>query len=336
MPVFLPSLKSKGFLDRLHITVCNVGSRKLTTSDDYATQGWSVFAPNLTIYGFDADADACDAANGELEEQSINWTEKHVPIALGSTEGEAPLYVTQHPMCSSLYPPNESFLARYAELSEYMNLDFTMEVETTTLDAFCQAEGVNRVDFLQVDVQGADLQVLQGAANLVQNSVLAIQIEVEPSPLYIGQPLFADVDSHLRQQGFTLFDIKYAYRTRARSPVYSKEHPGQILWGDAFYFYDLLRDDVTLSRQKTPENLFRLACVADAMNFIDYALEILEYLTLNYGSDPAYNFADSIVDALSQFPDLVQQGLETLQVVQNIQGYLQQALPVNAKVNARV
>jgi FkbM family methyltransferase len=321
MSTFLPSLKKQGHLDCLHMTLCNVGSRKLEQLDDHASQGWQIFAPHLTIYGFDADLDACEAANADLADRQINWTEQHIPLALAKTDGESTLYVTRHPMCSSLYPPNESFLARFDQISAAMDLDFTIEVETTTLDAFCAQRAVETVDFLKIDVQGADLEVLQGAEKLLKESVLAIQVEVEPSPLYINQPLFSDVDAYLREQDYTLFDIQFSRRIRKKSPIFSPAHPGQILWGDGYYFYDFLRDDISLSRPKTPEQLFKLACVADVMNFSDYALEILEYLTLNHGSQPEYNFADAIIETLAGFPELVEDHLGTLAVVASIRDW---------------
>ena len=59
-------------------------------------------------------------------------------------------------MCSSLYPPNEPYLARFVNLAELMNLDLTVDIDTT-LDNFCQFKGINTIDFLQTDVQGAYL-----------------------------------------------------------------------------------------------------------------------------------------------------------------------------------
>lgn len=322
MSIFLPALKQNGHLNAMHMTVCVVGSRKLGSRDDYGSQGWDIFAPQLSIYGFDADADACEVANQNLQLRQITWNERHIPIALSKSPGEQRLFVTHHPMCSSLYPPNELFLQRFDGLLELMELDFTIDLETTTLDLFCQTEGVTEVDFLQIDVQGADLQVLEGSAALLEQSVWAIQIEVEPSPLYCDQPLFADVDTYLRRREFTLFDLKLARRVRSRSPIQSPSHPGQILWGDAYYFYDLLRQDMALSRTTTPAHLLKLACIADVMQFSDYALEVLEYLTLNFGNTPEYNVADAIFASLSQYPELVQHGLASLPVIQNIQDFL--------------
>lgn len=324
MAVFLPSLKQSGRLDSLHITVCNVGSRKIGMNDDYASQGWQIFAPNLTIYGFDADPEACEIANADIalrqQNGQVNWTEIHVPIGLGGFIGEAKLYVTKAPMCSSLYPPNEPYLARFQGLPELVNLDFEVDIEVTTLDDFCQVEGVTEVDFLQIDVQGADLDVLKGASEVLKRSVLAIEIEVEFSHLYSEQPLFADVDIFLRNNGFTLFDLMSSRRNRINSPIQSKVHPGQLLWGEGFYFRDLI-DQSTPSLPKTPEQIFKLACIADVLNFNDYALELLKYLTVNYGSDPQFNFAQTIVDGLSQFPELINHGLENLPIFSEIKEF---------------
>lgn len=334
MAIFLSHLKQTGQLDQIHITICNVGSRKISAGDDYASQGWHIFAPHLSIYGFDADADACEMANAEMESRPVDWQEKHIPLAIGQTTGESTLYVTKHPMCTSLYQPNESFLARFEHLSELMDLDFTVEIETTTLDEFCVQEGIQEVDFLQVDVQGADLNVLKGAAEQIKQHVMAIQVEVEFSSLYVNQPLFADVDSYLRQQQYTLFDILTARRIRRRSPIIAKAHPGQVLWGDAFYFYDLLRNDLTLNRTPSPDRLLKLACIADVMNFSDYALEVLEYLTLNYGNQPQYNVADAIVEGLAAVSEIRAAELAGLEVVQNVFPYLSQ--PAQQKCLGRV
>jgi FkbM family methyltransferase len=320
MSVFLNSLKNNGHLDQIHMTVCNVGSRKIGLNDDYGSLDWNIFAPNLSIYGFDADADACEEANANIEARKINWKEKHIPLALANSVGESTLYVTKHPMCSSLYPPNEAYLNRFQGLPELVNLDFSVDIETTTLDTFCQDEGINEIDFLQIDVQGADLDVLKGAANILEKSTLAIQIEVEFSPLYTNQPLFSDVDTYLRNRDFTLFDLATSYRLRSGSPIQSTMRPGQILWADAFYFRDLIREDINL-QLKTPQQILKLACIADIMHFPDYALEILVHLTLNYGkNDPKYHFTNSILESLSQIPDLAEVGVESLPILSKLVG----------------
>jgi FkbM family methyltransferase len=317
MTIFLNSLKEKGFLDSLHMTVGIIGSRKINPEDEYGEQGWQIFAPNLTIYGFDADSDACEAANLQLEQKGINWTEKHIPLALGKSSEERTLYVTHAPMCSSLYQPNEAFLSRFAGLQELAGLDFSVSMETTTLDQFCEVESIGNIDFLQIDVQGADLDVLRGSANLLSRSVLGVQIEVEFSPLYNEQPLFRDIDQYLDKYGFSLFDLLLTRRTRARSPIRSQLREGQLLWGDAIYFRDLMSGKDFLDI-KTPEQILKLACLADVLQFPDYSLELLEYLTLNHGNDSAFNITPAILESLEKFPELKERGLDNLAVVKNL------------------
>ena len=319
---FLPSLKKSGHLDQVHITICIVGSRKIEKQDDYASQNWDIFAPNLTIYGFDADVEACKQANADLAARKVNWTEKHIPLALSNTEGKATLYVTKYPGCSSLYPPSEEYIKRFSGNSELIELKYTVDLSTTTLEKFCKAEGIKEIDFLHLDVQGGELNVLQGADGILNNSVLGLMTEVEFTEIYTGQPLFSDVDIYLRNQGLTLFDFGSMYRDRRRDiPVMSQDHPGALIWSDAFYFRDLMRSDLSPSL-KTPEKLLKLACLADVMKFPDYALEILEYLTLNHGGDPNYNFANNIIESLGEVPELTEQGLESLPIVARLREYI--------------
>ena len=300
--VFVPTLKAKGYLDDTHITVAIVGSRKLLEEDDYGNAGWDLFAPQLTIYGFDADAEACEAENADLLARGINWTERHIPIALGNSQGRSTLYITGHPACTSLYPPNEPCTARFAGFEASMKLVSTVEIETTTLDEFCQSEGIQGIDFLQIDVQGADLDVLKGAAKLLDDSILGVLTEVEFVPLYINQPLFADVDVYMREQGFSLFDLitdnPWCRVTRSISPIQSKKRAGQLTWADACYFRDPLQPNADPAL-KQPDQILKLACIADVLDFPDYALELLQHLTVEYGGNPKYNFSELISECLA-------------------------------------
>ena len=321
MSIFVPRLKESGYLDEINITIGIVGSRKLE-GDDYSNQGWDVMAPNLTIYGFDADASSCEQMNAELETQQINWTEKHIPLGLWNRTGTATLYVTRFPGCSSLYPPSQSYIERFVGYSPRIEVVSAEEIKTTTLDEFCRWEGIEEIDFLQTDTQGGDLNVLEGAAETLEKSVMALKVEVLFTRLYENQPLFSDMDLYLRKKGFTLFDIASLHRDyRRRGPVVSPKHRGQLIWADAFYFRDLIQQPEKTASITTPKQLLKLACIADILDFPDYAAELLEYITREYGENRNYNFANQIIEVLAQYPELVEKGLESLSAVEKIWDY---------------
>lgn len=318
--LFLPSLKQSGYLENVHITIVLVGSRKIVEQDDYGHQGWQIFAPNLTIYGFDADEKACEQANEDLQKRGINWTEKHIPLALSDEEKEQTLYVTEYPGCSSLYPPSKEYMRRFSGDSPLIKLDSTIPLKTTTLDRFCQRENLQEIDFLHLDVQGAELNVLKGTSQTLE-SILGLMTEVEFNEVYSGQPLFSDVDFYLRKNGFSLFDFGKRQRDQRRDiPVFSVAHPGVLIWTNAFYFRDLLNHEL-YPEKSTPQRLLKLACLADMMDFPDYSLEILQDLTINYGQNPDYNFAQIILENLANIPDL-KNDLDSFALVKRLREYL--------------
>ena len=334
MPIFVDNLKKNGKIDDIHLTIAIVGSRKLEQfEEEYINQGWGLMSPNLTIYGFDADQDACKKMNTKLQEQQISHQEKHIPLALWDSVETATLHITKFPACSSLYPPSQSYIDRFIGNSPLMELASTQEIQTTTLDDFCHSEEISEIDFIQIDTQGAELKILEGAKEILK-SVLSLNVEVEFTSLYENQPLFGDVDLYLRKKGFTLFDFGTLYRdSRRRSSICSQEHPGQLIWTDAFYFQDLIqKSSAQESCNKTPEKLLKLACIADILKFPDVAMETLEWLTWKYGDNPKYNFANNIAEVLSQFHNLAKEGVGALPAMERIKGYLNSKYFLNQPV----
>ena len=74
-----------------------------------------------------------------------------------------------------------------------------------TLDAYCGEHGV-RAEFLKIDVQGYELEVLKGAEGIL-GSVEVILTEVNHTELFKGVPLAADLIGWIAERGFALHDI---------------------------------------------------------------------------------------------------------------------------------
>ena len=60
----------------------------------------------------------------------------------------------------------------------------TIHVETITLDTFCTERNINHIDFLKIDVEGAELKVLRGASSLLKDKKIKI-IVFEHSPILL-------------------------------------------------------------------------------------------------------------------------------------------------------
>ena len=146
-------------------------------------------------------------------------------------------------------------------------------VETVSLNNFLPGAGVTSVDFLELDTQGTELEILKGADRFLATSVVGLKIEVEFSPLYEGQPLFAAVDECLRGFGLMLFDLTRNHYRRA-AMARDLITRGQLLWGDAVY----LRDYRRFSGDSAKERVLKLCVIAGLLGFQDYALEAWDFV----------------------------------------------------------
>ncbi|MGQ9866018.1 MAG: FkbM family methyltransferase [Pseudanabaenaceae cyanobacterium] len=294
--LFTPKLKEEGYLEGLRFHLFQVGSRKMDTPESFEQQRRPVLGSQLSVYGFEANPEGCAAANAQAQQAGRPWRETHFPEAIAGQVGTATLHITQFPACSSLYPPDMIVCARFG-LQDLVQVTARLPLTTTTLAAVCRREGVP-IDVLYLDIQGAELAALQGAGAYLQDT-LCVQTEVEFVPLYHGQPLFGEVDAFLQAQGFALFALGSRNYSRPAAAVYSKVRQGQMVWGEALY----LRDPFGLPALNLPllqnlPRLLKLACIAEILDYPDFTVEILTYLTTRHGLNPRYNFAALLLSCL--------------------------------------
>lgn len=83
-----------------------------------------------------------------------------------------------------------------------------LKQKTAQLDTLA---GDLRPDFLKLDVQGYELQVLSGA-NAVLRAAEAVMMEVSLIEINAGAPLFAEVVSFMADRGFEVADIMEIHR----------------------------------------------------------------------------------------------------------------------------
>lgn len=84
----------------------------------------------------------------------------------------------------------------------------TVEVKTTTVDAFCSEQRIGHVDILKLDVQGAEFNVLCGAKEtLAQRQISLIYAEVILCATYQGQHELHEYLGFLKTYGYQFLDM---------------------------------------------------------------------------------------------------------------------------------
>ena len=91
-------------------------------------------------------------------------------FALGSSTGQTELFLVEGDKdgCNSLRPPSVEVTSQ------------KVPVEMQTLDEYLQKQKIEKVDFIKLDVEGGELEVLRGATRLLQSAerpIILVEVE---------------------------------------------------------------------------------------------------------------------------------------------------------------
>jgi FkbM family methyltransferase len=171
---------------------------------------YSRIFPNASIFSFEPLP-----KNQELVLENIKKYEatnvKLVPFAISDEVGISQFYISSgHPenqssdldwdfgnKSSSLLPPVSQNNHKWLKFNE------KIDVPTITLHTFLIENKINEVDFIHMDVQGAELKVLLGAKHFI-NNIKAVWLEVSDLEIYKNQPLRKGVERFMKSNGFYL------------------------------------------------------------------------------------------------------------------------------------
>lgn len=193
------------FDEKAELTIFEIGACEGEDSIRY-----SRLFKNATIYTFEPLPQNVEI----IEKNILKYNVKNVELvnkALSADAGIATFYVSAgRPenapesdwdygnKSSSLLPPD-----KHKEMASFIEFNEKITVETTTLNIFCTGKNINLVDYMHIDVQGAELMVLQGAGHLI-NSIKAIWLEVSKVHVYKDQPLVQEIEKFMAANNFVL------------------------------------------------------------------------------------------------------------------------------------
>ena len=186
-------------------TLIEVGAFDGTDSLYWHSQGYRVFTfePKRDLYEALADK------TKHLEHYTI------IPKAVCLTDGKTQFNICKEGGASSILPfkSDEELAKHWAGRTDVMFSGESYEVETTRLDTFIEQTGLEDtvIDFLHIDAQGVDLEVLLSAGKYIKNiqsGVLETVIDTVKS-IYVGQETnsLSNVQKELEAHGFTVNNV---------------------------------------------------------------------------------------------------------------------------------
>lgn len=224
------------------------------------------------VTGFEPNAEACAARNANAPANH-----KFLPYFIGDGAKRS-FHANVNPLTSSLYPPNNALLGLFQRLE--LQPVGTEEVQTRRLDAVFDGD----VDYLKIDVQGAELDVLKGGAKALSRAVL-VHTEVEFIPMYQDQALFGDIDVELRRHGFLLHKFVEPFSRQMKPLVFNNDpfHQGsQLIYAEAAVYIR----DMTRLAELPVHKLARLMLILHTVYAsIDFAAHVAMVLGQKLGRD---------------------------------------------------
>jgi len=156
---------------------------------------------NLKLTVCDADV---SLINADLEDSFIANYKPHIlPYCLAGKTGEAEFYLTRDRAASSLYRMNTYYanwiMPNGQKWKDVCEVEDVVKVHTDTVDDIFSNEPIN---IISLDAQGAELDILKGAKVALNDSLVAVLIEVEMKRLYEGQALRKECDEFMAGYDF--------------------------------------------------------------------------------------------------------------------------------------
>lgn len=260
--------KKKHIVDKLlennKINVMDIGCRGGGTPELF------FLYKHINLIGFDADKDEVYNLNANKELASQFNRAVFYNYALDAEEGIKTLYLTSSPGGSSLYRPS----SKHKSLFSNSALDVISEIQLKTekLDVVVAKEMIKDIDFIKLDTQGTELNILKGAEKSLLPNILMVESEVEFQEMYENQPLFPELDIFLREHNFTLFYLNRVYERistlDSNKYGYSK---GLLTFGDVLYVKSILT-----SQDFTSEKIVKFIVLLANYGYYDYAREVFK------------------------------------------------------------
>ncbi len=198
----------KNLLKNEKIVALDVGAQEGFNSDNFFPNKYNHFFKKILVEPIKSEAEKL-----KEEEFVINK-------GLWSKKENKKLYILENRLgSSSMYMPNEKALdlhdIKRKDVKNY-KVTQTVEVECDTLSSQLSKLNIDLLDYLKIDTQGAELEILRGIGSF---RPLLIKIEVHFFSMYKNVPSCHELISFLYNLGYVLIDMKGIGKHNTRIPA---------------------------------------------------------------------------------------------------------------------
>jgi len=167
---------------------------------------WKPFGGELHYVLFEPDTREADRLTVKYRKRSDEVFVE--PVALSERVGTLTInFFRNRAMSSSAVRLPVSALFLDERRSE-IDVVESVAVPTVTIDDYCRRHHL-RADFLKLDTEGHEFEILKGAEEQLAGNLLGVRSEVSFERIFEGQPLFGTVHEFLLDRGFFLLNLDY-------------------------------------------------------------------------------------------------------------------------------
>ncbi len=181
---------------------------------------WRAYKGSMKYLMFEPDTVEAERLRSKLDGKVFEIFE----TALDSSEGERTFHLLKHRGLSSFLKPDLTSECFRRLKPGQAEIEREIKIKTRTIDAV-MAEREIEVDFLKVDTEGTEHDVIEGAAAQLENSILAVRSSCNFQPCFIGQKLFSETHDFLLSKGFVLLNLDYRGYGYPRLGMFRKPDP---------------------------------------------------------------------------------------------------------------
>ena len=131
--------------------------------------------------------------------------------AVDIESGRATFYQANVPETSSLLPFDQSGIKQWIGGSSLRTVS-TYQVDKIRLDKFIQEEKLSEIDFIKIDTQGTDLNVVKSLGDTLKNvREIVLEVPVVPFELYWGSSSITTKEAvieYMKKHDFQLYNVE--------------------------------------------------------------------------------------------------------------------------------